>query len=225
MKIIDLTHRISGATGVYPGTPPLSIEAFATMPERSYREVMIRIPSHTGTHVDAPAHGMINGSTLDSFSVSAFIGRAFTVDCREAVKERGAIPASVMDGFWALADQVEYVFFYTGHDALFHSGRFFDGWPGLEPLLAKKLADTGILAVGLDVPSVDRLNVPEAPCHNALLGAGKLIFESLNSLVQTLDGVFSVTALPLSLLNADGAPVRAVAALDGGQFAAAVHAG
>jgi len=38
--------------------------------------------SHTGTHVDPPAHICADGLTLEAFPPKQFIGKALIVDCR-----------------------------------------------------------------------------------------------------------------------------------------------
>ena len=73
------------------------------------------------------------------------------------------------------------------------------------------LASCGVRLVGLDVPSVDRLQSKDLPIHHALAAAGIHILESLD-LRQITPGRYQLIALPLRLDGADGSPVRAVLA-------------
>ena len=77
MKIIDLTHSISPRMPVYPGTePPIFIQG-CSIDEIGFLEKKITLYSHTGTHIDAPAHLIKGSKTLDQLPVEHFQGRAF----------------------------------------------------------------------------------------------------------------------------------------------------
>ena len=62
--IIDLTHTITPEMPVYPGTVPPVLESAGTLANRGWRETRLAISSHSGTHMDAPAHILADGSTL-----------------------------------------------------------------------------------------------------------------------------------------------------------------
>ena len=64
--IVDLTHTIEPEMPVYPGTPSPSMEAACTVERDGYRETMLHMVSHTGTHMDAPCHLLPGGETLDA---------------------------------------------------------------------------------------------------------------------------------------------------------------
>lgn len=67
MKMLDLTHCIT------PEMPGVSRYGAApadggrTMEKDGFRETLLEMYSHTGTHMDAPAHMLPNGRTLDDF--------------------------------------------------------------------------------------------------------------------------------------------------------------
>ena len=67
MKMLDLTHCITLEMPVYPGTEPPRLTAACTMEKDGFRETLLEMYSHTGTHMDAPAHMLPNGRTLDDF--------------------------------------------------------------------------------------------------------------------------------------------------------------
>ena len=78
--IIDLTHTITPEMPVYPGTVPPVLESAGTLANRGWRETRLAISSHSGTHMDAPAHILADGSTLDQLPPSQFYGRAVALD-------------------------------------------------------------------------------------------------------------------------------------------------
>ena len=67
MTVIDLTHTIREDMPVYPGTEPPRLTTACTVSQCGYRETLLHMYSHTGTHMDAPAHMMDGAPTLDSF--------------------------------------------------------------------------------------------------------------------------------------------------------------
>lgn len=89
------------------------------------------------------------------------------------------------------------------------STQFPDRIPVLAPGVAEKLGQRGVVLVGFDLPSVDQIDSKELPNHHALDAAGIRILEGLN-LAHVPPGAYELLALPLKLVGADGAPVRAV---------------
>jgi arylformamidase len=67
----------------------------------------------------------------------------------------------------------------------------------------------GVVLIGVDVPSVDHLDSKALPNHHALGKHGITILEGLN-LSEVPAGRYELLALPLKLVGADGAPVRAI---------------
>ena len=56
MKVIDLTHMIESTMPVYPGTEPPIFEPANTYEKDGFKETKITMFTHTGTHMDPPAH-------------------------------------------------------------------------------------------------------------------------------------------------------------------------
>jgi arylformamidase len=79
----------------------------------------------------------------------------------------------------------------------------------MAPELPAWLAERGIILIGLDVPSVDALDSKDLPNHHALGSRNIAILESVN-LVDVPAGIYELSALPLKIVGADGAPVRAI---------------
>lgn len=79
MKIIDLTKTIYEGMEVYPGDPQVIIEQIHFLESEGWRLRKINLGTHTGTHVDAPAHMVEDGKTLDQIPLDTFIGKAMVV--------------------------------------------------------------------------------------------------------------------------------------------------
>lgn len=67
MKVYDLTHTIQNDMPVYPGTEQPKLTTACTIEAVGYRETLLHMFSHTGTHMDAPAHMLLDGAALDSY--------------------------------------------------------------------------------------------------------------------------------------------------------------
>ena len=89
-------------------------------------------------------------------------------------------------------------------------GRAFEnGFTGLSAEFVHRLADAGVELVGVDTPSVDLFSSDELPAHHALLERGMTWIEGL-WLEHAPPGMYELVALPMLLVGAEAAPVRAV---------------
>ena len=71
MSILDLTHYLEAGMPVYPGTEPPVLEEANTISRDGFREKKITLYSHTGTHMDAPAHILPGAPTLDEIAAGS----------------------------------------------------------------------------------------------------------------------------------------------------------
>lgn len=110
MKVIDLTHTISETMPVYPGTEQPRLTPANSYEKDGFKETLLSMYSHTGTHVDPPAHLFAGRTTLDAFPVSQFVGRAVVIDCRH-LKEGEAITMREIAPRRADAEKADYLLF------------------------------------------------------------------------------------------------------------------
>lgn len=208
MAVYDLSHEL-GSGLPYPGDPPASVIPDATMHEDGYRTATVACSTHSGTHVDAPAHVVEDGASLGDFDPAAFEFDSVVVDCTD-VEEREEIPAGRVP-----TTDADLVVFHTGVAARWGDESYFEH-PYLAESAAERCAKQGC-AVGIDTPSVDPTPTERArddeprgyPAHRALLGDGRLLLENLTNL-DALGRRATVRAHPLPV-DADGAPARVVA--------------
>src|SRR5512136_2980630 len=80
MKIIDVTRSIKKDMVVYPGD---RIPSFCQADHGRYLISDLHMSSHTGTHIDAPAHYLKSGDTIDTIPLSSLIGRCRVIDVSE----------------------------------------------------------------------------------------------------------------------------------------------
>ncbi len=210
--ILDLTHTITPEIPVYPGTPLPSMQPAFTLEKDHFRETLLSIGSHTGTHMDAPAHLLAEGETLDAMHPSRFCGSAVVWDV-SALGADGVITRELLQTREEELRQADFVLFYTGWQEKWGSEAFFAGYPAPDVEAARYLVSCGLKGVGTDAISIDPVGT-SLPVHRVLLGAGLVIVENLKmkELAQYPRARF--WALPLKYRNADGAPVRAIAEVE-----------
>ena len=86
MTVIDLTHTIREDMPVYPGMETPRLETVSTYETDYFKESRMTLYTHTGTHMDPPAHLYPGKKTLDQFPADQFIGKALVIDCREPIE-------------------------------------------------------------------------------------------------------------------------------------------
>lgn len=206
-RIIDLSHPLSPATPVYPGTEPPRLTPASTREADGFNELRLEMVSHTGTHMDAPAHILPDGASLDQLPIDRFIGPGCLIDVRGSTR----ITADDLAPHAAALGLAAFAILRTGWEVHWGAPRYFEGFPLLEPDAARLLTESGLSGVGVDAISVDGVETAEFPIHHILLGAGLVIIENLANLEALPPQDFEFTALPLPIANGDGSPVRAVA--------------
>lgn len=214
MKVIDLTQTITEDMPVYPGTEGPKLHPASTYEKDGFKETLLTMFSHTGTHMDAPAHIYEGRTTLDAFDASQFVGQALVIDCRD-IEAGSEIPLSKIHSVQALANQAEYILFLTGWSRYWGSPEYFGDYPVPSKEVCQYLIDSGKKGVGLDFIGLDPVADVNLVRHHQVLAHDMVIVENLTNLKAVQEackgGLFALAALPLKYENADGAPIRAVA--------------
>lgn len=207
--IIDLTHTIGPGMPVYPGTEPPRIQQAFTVEKDGFAEQWISLFSHTGTHIDAPAHMLAGGPSLDQLGADHFIGRACVLDATDPV-----IEPSVLEAQAAWMDGCDFILFHTGWSRLWGQEAYFNGFPVLSLEAAQWLAQRPLKGIGFDAISVDPVGSADFRNHLTLFRVGMILIENLTGLEPLVGRRFMFSCLPMKLEQADGSPVRAVAWFD-----------
>lgn len=205
MNIFDLTHTLTTKTMPYPGKENSTLEIVDTVEKDGWQETLIRTYSHTGTHMDAPAHMVSGGTRLDEMPSEKFVGRAYVMDCT-GYGENAVIPAEDIPDL----SGIDFLILSTGWEEKWGKEDFLWKYPVLSIGAAQKIADAGLKGVGVDVMSVDPVG-GACPVHMALFGADMVIIENLAGLIPIRGKTVNLTALPFKFENSDGAPVRVIA--------------
>jgi len=205
MPIYDVTVPLRPGMPTWDGEPGPMLRPLKQIgvDGEPARVSLLTVGTHCGTHVDAPAHFIPGGPGVDALPLHALVG-----PCR--VVEIGAAPLiEPADLAAAGLDGVQRLLLKTA------SGRFWDepafrrDFVALSAAAARWLVKQRVLLIGIDYLSVDPYDAEPASAHLALLGAGIVILEGLD-LRRVPPGAYDLSALPLSLPGADGAPARVV---------------
>jgi arylformamidase len=206
MRFHDITVPFSTELPVYPGDPAVQISQVASLAAGDICTVShLSFGSHTGTHVDPPAHFVAGRATLDQLSLEVLIGPARVVDVGEIrTIDLAAIEAAHLVG-------VERVLFKTRNSRLWQQGahEFEREFVYLETNAAERLVELGVKLVGIDYLSIEKFNFDQPTTHYALLGHDVVIVEGLN-LAEVAAGDYELICLPMKIKNGDGGPARVV---------------
>ncbi len=208
MKIVDLTHLIEPKMPVFPGTEPPILAQANQIATDGFAEKKITMYSHTGTHMDAPAHMVAGAKNLDSYPAADFFGKAVLLDVRQ--QAHAYIALEQLLPLELELKQAAFLVVRTGWAELWGKPEYFQGFPALSPEAARWLIDLGIKGIGIDAISIDRMEDHHFPIHYLLFGANLFVVENL-AILQELPKTFTLGCFPLYTQEADGAPARVVA--------------
>lgn len=211
MRFIDLTHTITEDIPMFPGVDQPTIRQYASVDVDGFREAMITVDSHTGTHMDPPAHAVTGGTTLDQLPASQFVGRAIVVDCRD-IPEGGLITCERLERYGSLTDEADFLLFDLGWASRWGSEAYFGDLPLMDDALIDRIVAGHWKGIGFDLPSIDRVDDANMTKHRRLFSGRDLVnVENLCHLDECPDGLFWVALMPIKVAGSDGAPIRAIA--------------
>jgi arylformamidase len=206
MKFYDITVPFSTELPVYPGDPAVQISQVASLAAGDICTVShLSFGSHTGTHVDPPAHFVAGTATLDQLPLEVLIGLARVVD----VGEINAIDVAAIEK--AKLTGVERVLFKTRNSRLWQQGthEFDRDFVYLETNAAERLVEMGVRLVGIDYLSIEKFNFDQPTTHYTLLGNNVVVVEGLD-LSEVEAGDYELICLPMKIKNGDGGPARVI---------------
>ena len=124
------------------------------------------------------------------------------------------IEAGDLEKFSGAVRRADFVILKTGWGKYWGTEEYFGDYPVLTPDAAKWLSCFKLKGIGVDAISVDCIDSPDLPVHRILLKNNMVIIENLANLDSVPGNSFTLCALPLRTMGADGSPVRAIAFID-----------
>ncbi len=203
----DISAPVHAGSPVFPGDTPYSQQWCATIgPQCPVNVSALAMSPHVGTHADAPLHYDPQGATIGHVPLDAFLGPCRVIH---------AIGRGPLVQWEHIAHAVE----RNGHPlpprvlVRTYERMPVDRWDGAlaayAPATIERLADRGVVLVGIDTASIDPADSKALESHQVIRRRGLRVLENL-VLDEVPEGDYELIALPLKLTTADASPVRAV---------------
>lgn len=215
MRVIDCSHHFDGEMPLMEGIASPHFVDLASVERDGYALSRYSFTNHSGTHVDAPAHQIAGGATLDDVPLERFVTEALVVDVQ--AHAGGPLTASDLDEYLPLVRPNDFVLFCSGNSRNWGSDAYWHGWCYPDADAAVALVSRDVSGVGFDGPSADPIDSTSYELHRIWLSAGRLILENLTALDE-LPRRCSIVVAPLKVRGANGGPARVFALVsDGGE--------
>ncbi len=195
---IDLTRSLDDTLPIYRlgsyADPPFRCTEWCSVAEQGFRVSRVELGTQTGTHIDAPAHFVADGPTLDSMPVHKLVGRYFLID----------MPGCCSQDFLAAMTGA-----YNGEPIL-----FLRMGAGGTSQITKSALDH-LIGLSAQVWALGGTvlveGAPELEFHKRLAQAGVFLVEDLDlTAVAGVPKRGELFAFPLKLIGTSGAPCRVV---------------
>lgn len=187
MKIYDISQEVFSCA-VYPGDPqPEKQTVYSTGAGDLYNLTSFAMCAHNGTHVDAPFHFLHNGKTVDQMDLTHFVGACFVA------KHEGDVTAADAEEILKKAGGAERILIADKATVTAEAAEVF--------------AAGGIKLLGNEGQTVGPEDAP-MQVHLILLRREIALLEGI-VLQDVPEGRYFLSAAPLNLGGADGAPCRA----------------
>lgn len=203
-QLWDISPPVHAGSPVFPGDTAYSQQWCATIgPGCPVNVSAITLSPHVGAHADAPLHYEADGATIGDVSLEPFLG-----PCR-VVHAIGRGPLIEWEHIAHAVDDTlpQRVLVRT------YERMPVDRWDGAlaayAPATIARLADLGVLLVGIDTASIDPADSKTLDSHQVIRQRGLRVLENL-VLDEVPEGDYELIALPLKFTTADASPVRAV---------------
>jgi len=219
-KYIDLTHPIHEGmiTAPAPWHPVVEITQLGRHCLEGRESYKVSFGTHTGTHIDSPAHMIEGGSPrVDKIPLETTIGHVKMM--RIPKGSLGKITVEDLEKTGVKVEKGDRIIINTGWYKTWGTQKFFREYPCFTKEAANWLIEKGIIYVLMDMPSPDdpleKLEPGQPnPMHLAFLSKGVFISEYLTNLDEITKDEFEIIALPLLIKDADGSPTRIVAVIE-----------
>lgn len=187
MKIFDISQEVFSCT-IYPGDPtPEKKILCSTADGDLYNLTALSMCAHNGTHIDAPFHFLPDGKTVEQMDLQVFVG-----DCYVA-RHEGNVTAEDATAILQRAAGIPRI--------------LLAGAATVTAEAAAVFANAGICLLGNESQTVGPEDAP-MQVHKLLLGKQIALLEGV-VLTDIPEGQYFLSAAPLALAGADGAPCRA----------------
>ncbi|KIA77266.1 hypothetical protein DB43_GQ00080 [Parachlamydia acanthamoebae] len=217
-KWIDLTHVLKDTIPTWDMTCGFQ-HATISDPQDLFVVQHIEMFAGVGTHMDAPAHCISGGKTVEGFSLESLIRPCVVIDVSDRAHAHYTINSQDIQNFERLHRELrpnDFVVFYTGWDKYWEEPVKYHNqyqFPNISKSAAEYLISKSIAGIGIDTLSPDR-STEGFPVHALILGAGKFIVENIANALQMPPTGGHVMVIPIRTCGTE-APIRLLGVVEG----------
>ncbi|MHA1166980.1 MAG: cyclase family protein [Candidatus Hodarchaeales archaeon] len=205
MKIRDISLALYPGMAVYKGDISPEFERIvAVAGKQRFTTTMVKLLTHTGTHIDAPSHLDVNGVNIDEVDLKRLVGQAVVVD----VTDKDISDVNTFNQEEIILDG-KILLVKTGESKYLKEGIVRNDYRAFNGEVAAFVASSGIVAIGIDTLSIDGPDSVSFGAHDVFLGGNIPVIEGLD-LENVNEGEYFFICLPLRLKGLDGSPARAI---------------
>ena len=203
LPLWDISPPVQPGAPVFPGDTPYRQHWSAQIgPGCPVNVSSITLSPHVGAHADAPLHYDPGGRAVGALDLAPYLGRCRVI---HAIGVRPLI-------FWqhlAHATQGLPPRVLVRTYARAPVDRWDPQLAAFAPETVERLADAGVVLIGIDTASIDPADSKALASHQVIRRRQLRVLENL-VLDDVPEGDYELIALPLKLTTADASPVRAV---------------
>lgn len=197
MKMYDVTGSIYEGMTVYKDKPEKQPK-LNRVTNGYVSETRIELDVHTGTHIDAPLHMVVDGDTFETVSLDHLIGTCKVVDVTNI---ESGVSKMDLEKFDLKKDDFVLLKTKNSYEEAFDFDFVFLAADG-----AEYLTEIGVRGIGIDSLGVERSQEGH-PTHKTLFAHKVIIIEGLR-LKEVEAGEYFMVAAPLKLVGTDASPAR-----------------
>lgn len=215
-RVFDLAQPLFEGAPAWPGDPRVRVRELKSIDADGYRLESLHLGTHSGTHVDAPAHMLhVDRGSITDFRPDHFVGPCVVADLT-AKEDDDEIGVDDLEAYRERLEPGDIVLLATGWTRFRGEDetRWLEHSPYLSAAAAEWLCARGVKGVGIDHPTIGTtVEQFDRPPHEILLRRRIWIVEDLAIPAELLaegQRKWLYVGVPLKLEGAGGAPVRPV---------------
>ena len=193
MQIYDISQELFSCV-VFPGDPAPQRETLLSLAKGDKCNLTaFSMCAHNGTHVDAPYHFIPQGNTVEQIPLEKTVGLCFVAEWNGVLNEENA-RRILRRAALTLRESARRILLKGNVTVSAEAARVF--------------VEGGVDLIGNESQTVGPEDAP-METHLVLLGADVILLEGVR-LGAVEEGVYLLSAAPLHLGSAEGAPCRAL---------------
>ena len=220
MKKIDLTHRLLLETPSWDGSLDFELSINTdykdSTPPDLFRTQKIKCSAGIGTHIDAPAHVIPEGRTIEKLTLEELVTDCVMIDVSSEANTDYVIMPAVIEKEHGEIKSNTFVIFYTGWDVRWGNREKYNNnhkFPSVDISTAELLLHRNIVGLGIDTLSADT-GINGFPVHRTILGADRYLVENVANAKELPPVGSKIYVLPIKIKDGTEAPIRLVALVE-----------